>query len=422
VAGEASGGSAGLIGRQAELVMLEQFLGSGATPCALVLTGGPGISKTALWEAGLFRAGERVLHVLAARSGEAEARHSFAALFDLLEGVSVGTLGALPVPQRRALEAAVLRSEPEPLAPAEPFAVAAGFLGVLRCLAADRPLLLAVDDLQWLDAASAGVLVFAARRLRGAPCRFLLARRSGRPGELERALSPAGMTRIEVGPLSMSSTYRLLSQSLGLALPRRTLSHLFEVTHGNPLLVLELGRTLAAGGRAALGADLPTADLAGNPFGTRVAGLARPARRALLAVALGGQVSLGLLHAVADPAAVEDIVAAGLLITEGWRVRAVHPLLAAAARRQSSARQRRALHLDLADSSRCTRSRSTSPGPTPSWMSTPAPSSSPTWRHRTRRASRIEGCRLIPLPGVTRAVGEGRDIEHGAAASVIAIS
>jgi hypothetical protein len=104
VLGDEIGGSAGLIGRDAELTAMEEFLGSGAAAPALVLTGGPGIGKTALWEAGLGRAGERGFCVLAARPGEAEARHSFAALFDLLEGADGGALGALPAPQRRALE------------------------------------------------------------------------------------------------------------------------------------------------------------------------------------------------------------------------------------------------------------------------------------------------------------------------------
>jgi len=329
---------------------MEEFLGSGAAAPALVLTGGPGIGKTALWEAGLGRAGEQGFCVLAARPDEAQARHSFAALFDLLEGADGGALGALPAPQRRALEVAVLRSEPEPAAAAEPFAVAAGFLGVLRGLAAARPLLLAADDLHWLDAASSSVLAFTARRLHGPRCRFLLARRSGRPVELERALRPAGISRVEVGPLSLSSTHLLLSRRLGLAMPRRTLSQVFDVTRGNPLLALELGRALA--GRENLDSDLDLliADRAGNPFGARVAGLARPARQALLAAALGGHMSLGLLSAVADPAACEDLVTAGLLITDGWRVRTAHPLLAAAARRQSSAKQRRAMHLILAES------------------------------------------------------------------------
>src|SRR5262249_57295812 len=97
-----------------------------------------------------------------------------------------------------------------------------------------------------------------------------------------------------------------------------------------------------------IGAEPRVADLAGNPFGARMARLPVPARRALLATALSGHLSLARLRAVADPAAVEDLLADGLLVRDGERVRLSHPLLAAAARRGSRARQRRALHLALA--------------------------------------------------------------------------
>ena len=122
-----------------------------------------------------------------------------------------------------------------------------------------------------------------------------------------------------------------MSQRLGLTLPPRTLPRLFDATQGNPLLALELGRALAQGREWAIGAEPPVADLAENPFGARVAQLPGPARRALLVMALGGRTSLTQLMTVADPAAVEDLVAAGLLISDGGRVRLVHPLLAVAA-------------------------------------------------------------------------------------------
>jgi DNA-binding CsgD family transcriptional regulator len=335
-----------VVGREPELAMLGEFLGSHG-PLALVITGGHGIGKTALWEAGLRRASEQGMRVLAARPSEAEAQLSMAALFDLLDGIDVGALGRLSAPQRRALEAALLRAEPAD-DPPEPLAIAAAFLDALRSLTSSGPLLLAIDDLHWLDAASAAVLAFAARRLQGQPCRFLLARRSGRPAEVERALGPRGVNRLEVGPLSLSAIYRLLAQRLGLNLPRRTLSRLFDVSHGNPLLAMELGRTLTGRETQAIDWEPPVADLADDPFGPRAARLPGPARRALLAATLSGHLSLLELAALADPVTVEDLVAAGLLAV-GKSVRPSHPLLAAAVRRQSSARERRALHRDLAE-------------------------------------------------------------------------
>jgi AAA ATPase domain len=337
-----------VIGREPELAVLEEFLDRDTPWLALLLTGGPGIGKTALWERGLRLARDRGLRVLAARPSGAEAELSFAGLFDLLEGIDIGAVGGLPVPQRRALEAALLRAEPMGAAP-ERFAIAAGFLTVLRSLAASEPLLVAVDDLQWLDAASAEVLAFADRRARGQQVQFLLSRRSGTATEVEGALGPAALHTAEVGPLSLSATRRLLSQRLGLTLPARTLRRLFDATQGNPLLALELGRALAEGRTWAIGAEPPVADLAGNPFGARVAQLPGPARRALLVMALSGRMGLTQLMTVADPAAVEDLVAAGLLVSDGERVRPAHPLLAVAARRHSRIGERQALHLALAE-------------------------------------------------------------------------
>jgi DNA-binding CsgD family transcriptional regulator len=337
-----------VIGREPELTVLEEFLDRDTPWLALLLTGGPGIGKTALWERGLRLARGRDIRVLAARPSGAEAELSFAGLFDLLEGIDIGAVGSLPAPQRRALEAALLRAEPMDAAP-ERFAIAAGFLSVLRSLAAREPLLIAVDDLQWLDAASAEVLAFAARRARGRRFRFLLSRRSGSATTVEGALDLAVLQTTEVGPLSLSATRRLLSQSLGLTMPPRTLLRLFDVTQGNPLLALELGRALAGGRTWAIGTEPPVTDLAGNPFGARVAKLPGPAHRALLVTVLSGHLSLPQLMAVADHVAVEELVTAGLLIPDGERVRLSHPLVAVAARRHSRIGERQALHLALAD-------------------------------------------------------------------------
>ena len=86
-----------LVGREAELAGVREFLSAG-TPTALVLVGGPGIGKTSLWEAGVDAAREHGLRVLAARPTDAEAQHSFATLIDLLDGIASNELGSLPVP------------------------------------------------------------------------------------------------------------------------------------------------------------------------------------------------------------------------------------------------------------------------------------------------------------------------------------
>src|SRR4051794_8443984 len=190
-----------IVGRDPELGAIRDFRR------ALVLTGEPGIGKSALWRAGVQAARGRGLRVLVAQPASAEMRLSFAALGDLFAGQA---LVWLPPPQRHALDVALLRAQPVDTPP-EPRAIAAGVLSALRGLA---PALVAIDDVQWLDPPSADALVFAARRLGDEPVRWLLARRSATA--LERALAP---DMLALGPLDEPSTRRLLSAQLGLALP-----------------------------------------------------------------------------------------------------------------------------------------------------------------------------------------------------------
>src|SRR5262249_4122888 len=157
--------------------------------------------------------------------------------------VGPAELAPLPQPQRHALEVALLRAEASSNPP-EAHAIAVGFLNALRSLAGRTPLLVAVDDVQWIDEASGDALAFAARRLELENVAFLLARRPGRASPLERALGERGSERIEVGSLSIGATRRLLASRLGLSLPRHVLRRVFDSTLGNPLFALELGRTL----------------------------------------------------------------------------------------------------------------------------------------------------------------------------------
>ncbi len=295
---------------------------------ALVLTGEAGIGKTALWSAGVEAAGERGLRVLAAQPASAEIRLSFAALGDLLDGQ---TLAGVPAPQRRALEVALLREEPVGAGP-EPRAIAAGFLSALRTLA---PLVVAIDDVQWLDAPSADALLFAARRLGDSAVRFLLTRR--RTTALDHALRPECLT---VGPLGLGAVRRMLAERLGLVLPRPLLRRLFDTSGGNPLFALELGRSLAGRRPPEIGEELVLPDALEDLMGAGVEAMPPPVRRLILALALGGDVPAS---EVSDAA-----LRAGAVVISGDRVRLAHPLLGAAARRRAGPAERRAMHRRLA--------------------------------------------------------------------------
>jgi DNA-binding CsgD family transcriptional regulator len=336
-----------VVGRASELSSLADFLVSDRWPRAFVLAGGPGVGKTTLWDAAVAHGRERAVRVIAARASGAETRLSFAALIDLLDGVEDEAFAGLPPPQRTALEVALYRTEPTSTPP-EPHAIALGVLNVLRALAARRTVLVALDDVQWLDRASEDALTFAARRLSDERVAFLLARRPGPPSDLERALDRTPLERLEVRAPSLDAVRRILSQRLGLTLPRHVLRRVYEATLGNPLFALELGRMLMEVGLPATGEDLPVPDAVENLLGTRVAGLPEPARRVLLAVALDPTLRTGQLVSLGEPDAVDAAVEAGVVVVDGDDVRAGHPLLAAAAVREASRAERRELHLALA--------------------------------------------------------------------------
>jgi DNA-binding CsgD family transcriptional regulator/tetratricopeptide (TPR) repeat protein len=334
-----------LYGRDLELEAGRAFLAPGPA-LALLIEGPAGVGKTTVWRALCEVARVEGYLVLQVIGDPAEARLTFAGLADLLGMVADETLPRLPAPQARALEVALLRAEAA--IPSEPRAVAAGVLGALRALAERQQVLVAIDDIQWLDGASADAITFAARRLDGERARFLLTRRPRAPTQLERALAP-GLTRLRMGPLSLGAMRRMLADRLELTLPQHLLLRIFDATLGNPLFALELGRTLAEEGLPALGDDLPLPQTVAELLGARVTRLPRPVRRLLLALALSGDLDRSRLPSIAGPATLDNAIERGLVLVDGNRVRASHPLLAAAVKKRSGGRERRELHLTLAD-------------------------------------------------------------------------
>jgi hypothetical protein len=154
---------------------------------------------------------------------------------------------------------------------------------------------------------------------------------------------------LELGPLGLAAISRLLRDRLGQSLPRRVFQQVFDASRGNPLFALELGRAVLERGFPEIGDELPVPALLDELFGARVVALPLEVRRALLAVAVSARLSTAQLAAVVDPLEIEDALASGVLIVDGTHVRASHPLVAAAAGRRSTARERRELHLALAN-------------------------------------------------------------------------
>ena len=218
------------VGRDEDLQAIEAFLRDGdAEVRCLTLAGDPGIGKTTLWEAGCERARLLGFRVLSTRVNKAEYGLSFAGLADLTDGARQAALDAVPGPQLQALKVAIREADPGDES-AEPFASAAGFLSLLSAVAAREPLAIAIDDVQWLDPASATALLFAARRLARQATgriRFLLCRRRGRRTALEDVFRGYGDREIRnLGPLTLGAIQRVLSGHVDVP-PRRVLRGIF---------------------------------------------------------------------------------------------------------------------------------------------------------------------------------------------------
>ena len=139
-----------LFGRDGELAEIGAFLDGAEGSSALLIAGGPGIGKTALWSEGLEEARARGLRTTVTRPSEAEAVLPFAALIDLLSDLADEALPALTPPQARALESVLLRTEPDRSA-AMHLLVSVAVLRALEETARRAPVILGIDDLQWLS-------------------------------------------------------------------------------------------------------------------------------------------------------------------------------------------------------------------------------------------------------------------------------
>jgi hypothetical protein len=320
----------GILGRDAELAEVKSFIGSGSGgPSALLLEGTAGIGKTTLWRAGVSFARARGHRVLSCRAAESEARLSYAALGDLFDF----ELPDLPAPQQRALDAALLRAELEG-APPDQRAVSLASLGVLRALAASAPVIIAIDDVQWLDAPSARVLAFVVRRLEDAPIRILVALRVGSGGDplaLGRAGPAPSLHRVSIGPLREEAMTRLLRARAGGDLTHPILLRLHRISEGNPFFALEIARALTEQGvRPAPGEPLPVPEDLQALLGIRLAALPSSAADGLLVVAAARPTESLVVAAAGSNRASTGITraeAAGILQRAGGRIGFTHPLL-----------------------------------------------------------------------------------------------
>ncbi len=339
-----------IVGREDELAALHAFLdGAGEEPTAIVLEGEAGIGKSTLWMAGVEAARERGQRVLTARPAEAERGLAHVVLGDLFEEVLDEVLPALPAPRRRALEAALLLDEASEQ-PVDPRTLGVAVRTALQALAERTPVVLAVDDIQWVDASSASALAFALRRMAADRVLLLLTRRRverAQPSELERAFGADSVQPVVIGPLSVGALHRFLADRLGRTFARQTLLRIHEGSGGNPFFAFELAR--------ALGADvdplqpLPVPDTLEELVRARLADLPVSTREALELASALGTPSVSLLErAGIAPDALEPAVGAQVIERENGSIRFTHPLLSSVLYQGVSGEERRWLHERLA--------------------------------------------------------------------------
>jgi len=318
---------------------------------AAILTGPAGIGKTALWEWTLERASSTGYLVLASRAGIAEAQLPWVGLTDLLRTAAAPVLAGLPPPQRQALQVVMLQSDPG--AAVDERAVGTALWSVLSAQAQSSPVLIALDDLPYMDAASAGALRFALRRMgpqshvrlvataRGDGSRW--APLDGLPGD---QVLPVG-----VGPVTVGALFELLAARLSVRLARPVLLRVHVTSGGNPLYALELARALdrlEIAARPGVPLPVPTS------LDALVAERVRSLRPDVLEIAAGTAASWRFTDAGLEPGALQRAVLAGLVVVDEppalggpQIVRAAHPLVSAAAYAALPATGRRALHRRL---------------------------------------------------------------------------
>ncbi|HST25029.1 MAG TPA: AAA family ATPase [Gaiellaceae bacterium] len=346
-----------LVGRESEVEAIDEVLAAGRSGLAALIFEGPaGIGKTAVWQLVFERAAILGRLVLSCRPVEAESKLAFASLADLLDPAVDEALPDLAEPQRLALEVALLRAAPRG-APPDGRSVGTATRALLRRCAEATPIVVAIDDLQWLDRASASALGFALHRLLESPIAIVAAVRletdaAADPLGLERSLAER-LTRCRLSPLSLSGLYHVIADELGQVFPRPMLERIAEASDGNPLFALEIARAFVeTEDLPGPGEPLPVPESLAALLEGRVRRLRRETRSALLAVAALGRPNVDMVGRALGREGAEALLPAeraGIVAVRDGVVRFSHPLLASTAYSTASESERRRVHRVLAD-------------------------------------------------------------------------
>ena len=339
-----------LLGRDRELAVLGDAVaaaaGHGST---LLLTGEPGIGKSALLAAARVMAVGAGYQVLYASGVESEMHLPFGGIHQLLLPL-MGQLAALSKAHRDAVATAFGLADGER---PDLFLIAEAALAFVLRERVDRPLVLVVDDVQWLDPQSHQILTFVAHRGALAGVTVIAASRAGHPGPFVAA----GFPELEVDGLDDDAAGRILhAHRAGTELTATQLAQVQREAQGNPLALLELPRSWADGPPAAGQAQAMTARLE-HAFAGRVSELPAATRDVLLVAAVGSSSDTAEILAAAaafgTPAPSRRLLApaieAGLVADDGSHVTFHHPLVRSGVLHREPLERRHGAHAALAD-------------------------------------------------------------------------
>ncbi|WP_181139191.1 AAA family ATPase [Streptomyces sp. Ru72] len=344
-----------LFGRTTELAALGAFVdGLPEEGGALVVRGAPGIGKSALLSWAAHRAERSGVTVLSASGVEAETHLPFAGLYELTRTM-LDRVPGLPPVQAEALLGAFGLTEAPPTGHApQLFMIALATLDLLGEAAAQAPVLLVVDDAQWLDPPTLDVLAFIARRLGREPLGMLLAVRDGHP----TCLDTLALREFRLHPLTTIDAAALLDTvEPRLEPPLR--HRVLDAAAGNPLALIELPAALReheASAEALTSSAIPLTSRLERAFASRLLDLPSDTRNVLLIAASDDDGALGEVLAAASVLAGSDVspeslspaAEIGLVTADEYRIRFCHPLVRSAVLQAASLAERLAAHGALA--------------------------------------------------------------------------
>jgi ATP/maltotriose-dependent transcriptional regulator MalT len=342
-----------LVGRRPEIEAISTFLDEASKSSVTLLIEGPaGIGKTTLWKHATEAAAGRNFLVLTSRPAPSEVAWSFCGVGDLLGPVLDRVLPMIPDPQQRALEAALHRATPE--REPSPLAVSLAALEALRALSSSGPVIVAVDDVHWLDEASASALQFSMRRLPRERIAFVATMRDdAAPGAIawQEMHAVENVRVVSLGPLDIAELGQLLRGRFGSPIVFRRVEELHRVSGGNPFYAVEVARHLLARGDRQAGEGLALPESLGRLLRDRLSALPQATREALLAASAASAPTADLLERVLESdtdLALEPAIRAGVVEIEAGAIRFTNPLFASVLSRDAPPVLLRSVHGKLA--------------------------------------------------------------------------